>query len=220
MSISSSTSTLLVCSVLVVAPIALVHAQAPKATLHDPVVSTAPVPPTVYVSVFDAYRAAPRERLWPWTQLFAPDGTLVERATRDAGAIEVTVRKPGGEHETHGAGRTVSVAPTPSATQAMDPRAGHEQRGSAPAAVALLEAPPPPGTDLIGIVQTIDRASSSIELKHGPIAKLGMGAMTMWFPVKEAALLGRLAVGERFAFTVEMTDRGVVISDVQKVPEK
>ena len=66
------------------------------------------MPPTVYVSVFDASRAAPRDGLWLWTQLFAPDGTLVDRATRDATAVEVTVRKPAGGHDEHGANLPVT----------------------------------------------------------------------------------------------------------------
>lgn len=214
MSISTSTFSLLVCSVLVVAPIASAHAQTAEATPPDPAISTAPVPPTVYVSVFDTYRAAPRDGLWPWTQLFAPDGTLVDRATRDA-AIEVTVRKPVGGHERHGAGRPVTLASPASAAQAPDAHAGHHE----PATTAPpVDVPVPAGADLVGVVQTIDRASSSVELAHGPIAKLGMGAMTMFFRVRETALLDQLAVGQRYAFTLEVTDRGAVISGVQKAP--
>lgn len=220
MSISRSTSTLLVCSGLLVAPIASAHAQPDAAPSDDPVISTAPVPSTVYVSVFDAYRAAPRDALWPWTRLFAPDGSLVDRATRDAAAVEVTVRKPGGGHEEHGAGRAVKLAPPVSATQAADVHAGHHRPTTTPPAAPSVDGPIPSGADLVGVVQTIDRDSSSLELKHGPIAKLGMGAMTMFFRVRDAALLDQVTVGQRFAFTLEMTDRGVVISGVHRVPER
>lgn len=220
MLISHATSTLLVCSVLLVAPFAPAHAQPGGAPSYDPVISTAPVPPTVYVSVFDAYRAAPRDGLWPWTRLFTPDGILVDRATRDAAAVEVAVRKPVGGHEEHGAARTVKVAPPASATQAADVHAGHHPPTTTPAAVPSVDVPVPAGTDLVGVVQSIDRASSSLELKHGPIAKLGMGAMTMFFRVRDAALLDQVTVGQRLAFTIEMTDRGVVITGVQKVPEQ
>jgi Cu/Ag efflux protein CusF len=219
MSISSSISTLLVCSVPLVAPIAAAHAQTAGATFRDAVVSTAPVPPTVYVSVFDAYRADPRDNLWPWTRLFAADGTLVDRATRDAAAVEVTVRKPVGGHEEHGGGRTVKVAPA-AATQAADVHAGHHQPTTTPPETPSVDEPVPAGADLVGVVQAIDRGASSLELKHGPIAKLGMGAMTMFFRVRDTAFLDQVTVGQRFAFTLEMTDRGVVISGVQKVPEQ
>lgn len=220
MSNSQATSTLLVCSALLVAPIAPAHAQPAGASPGDAVISTAPVPPTVYVSVFDAYRAAPRDGLWPWTQLFAPDGTLVDRATRDAAAVEVTVRKPAGGHDEHGGGRTVKMASPASASQAPDVHAGHHQPTTTPPAAPSVDVPVPSGADLVGVVLTIDRAASSLELKHGPIAKLGMGAMTMFFRVRDTALLDQVTVGQRFAFTLEMTDRGVVISGVQKVPEQ
>lgn len=125
MSISKATLTLVVCSGLLLATIVPAHAQPGGASSADPVISTAPTPPTVYVSVFDAYRAAPRDGLWLWTQLFAPDGSLVDRATRDATAVEVTVRKPVGGHEEHGPGRTVTLAPPASPPQSADVHAGH-----------------------------------------------------------------------------------------------
>lgn len=220
MSISKATLTLVVSSVLFMAPLATARGQSGGASPSDPVISTAPVPPTVYVSVFDGYRAAPRDGLWLWTQLFAPDGSLVDRATRDAAAIEVTVRKPMGGHDEHGGGRPVQLAPPASATQAADTHAGHHQPATTPPATPSVDVPVPAGADLVGVVLTIDRAASSLELKHGPIAKLGMGGMTMPFRVRDAALLDQVTVGQRFAFTLEMTDRGVVISGVHKVPEQ
>lgn len=222
MSNSKATLTLVVCSALFVAPGAPAHAQTGEASPADPVISTVPVPPSVYVSVFDAYRAAPRDGLWLWTQLFAPDGSLVDRATREAAAVEMTVRKPMGGHEghdEHGGGRPVQLAPPASATQAADVHAGHHPPTTPPAAPAV-DVPVPPGADLVGVVLSIDRAASSLELKHGPIAKLGMGAMTMPFRVRDAALLDQVTVGQRFAFTLEMTDRGVVIGGVHQVPEQ
>jgi Cu/Ag efflux protein CusF len=38
-------------------------------------------------------------------------------------------------------------------------------------------------------VRKIDAATGKITLKHGPIANLGMSAMTMAFPVKDPAML-------------------------------
>jgi Copper binding periplasmic protein CusF len=38
--------------------------------------------------------------------------------------------------------------------------------------------------------------------------------------VKDAALLDQVKVGERFAFSIEMTDRGIVITRVQRMPGK
>lgn len=175
---------LLLCSLFAPGPPA--NAQSLLTPVTEPSSSTASVPATSYTSVFARYRPAPRERLWPWTQLFTPDGSHADRSTLAAAAIEVTVQKPSGGHESHGGGRPVTVATSP--PTAGDPHAAHRQAAAASTAAASVDVPVPDGSDLVGIVQSIERESSRVELKHGPIAKLGMGGMTMWFRLKDAAL--------------------------------
>lgn len=87
-------------------------------------------------------------------------------------------------------------------------------------AAATVDVPVPDGSDLVGIVQSIERESSRVELTHGPITKLGMGGMTMWFRMKDAALLDQVKVGDRFAFSIEMTDGGIVITRVERMAAK
>lgn len=207
---------LLLCSLL--APEAPANAQGPPTGATEPSSSTASVPVTTYTSVFTSYRPAPRERLWPWTQLFTPDGSHADRTMLEASAVEVTVQKPAGGHESHGSGRAVTVESPP--TIAADPHAAHQQAPATSAAAASVDVPVPDGSDLVGIVQSIERDSSRVELRHGPIAKLGMGGMTMWFRAKDAALLDQVTVGERFAFSIEMTDRGIVITRVERMAAK
>jgi Cu(I)/Ag(I) efflux system protein CusF len=45
------------------------------------------------------------------------------------------------------------------------------------------------GATASGVVRDVDRANSRIKLDHGPIASIGMPAMTMTFKVKNPALL-------------------------------
>ncbi len=207
---------LLFCALL--APDAPANAQGPPTGATEPSSSTASVPATTYTSVFAPYRLAPRERLWPWTQLFTPDGSHADRSTLAAAAEDVTVRKPSGGHEEHGGGRPVTAET--SSTSAADPHAAHRQAPPASTAAASVDITVPDGSDLIGIVQSIERESSRVEITHGPITKLGMGGMTMWFRVKDAALLDEVKVGERFAFSIEMTDRGIVITRVERMAAK
>ena len=207
---------LLLCSLF--APGAPANAQGLPTAATEPSASTASVPATTYTSVFALYRPDPRERLWPWTQLFTPDGSHADRSTLAAAAVDATVRKPSGGHEEHGGGRPVTAET--SSTSAADPHAAHRQAPAALTAAASLDVPVPDGSDLVGIVQSIERDSSRIEITHGPIAKLGMGGMTMWFRAKEAALLDQVRVGERFALSIEMTDRGIVITRVERMAAK
>ena len=48
-----------------------------------------------------------------------------------------------------------------------------------------------------GVVKSVDNASSTVTLAHGPVSSLKWPAMTMGFKVKDAALLKKLAVGQK-----------------------
>lgn len=54
-----------------------------------------------------------------------------------------------------------------------------------------------------GTVKKIDAPTQRIMLAHGPIANIGMGAMTMMFKVKDPALLKPLKEGDKVRFRVE-----------------
>lgn len=71
---------------------------------------------------------------------------------------------------------------------------GHEGHGAmhAPAAAAPLTE---------GVVKKIDQASGKVTLAHGPLN--GMPAMTMAFPLKDAAWIGMLKVGQKIRFAAE-----------------
>ena len=71
-----------------------------------------------------------------------------------------------------------------------------------------------------GEVKAVDKDRQTITLKHGPIlsATVKMSPMTMAFPVKDAAMLKNIKVGDAVKFTVEniMGEATVTVLDPQK----
>lgn len=67
-----------------------------------------------------------------------------------------------------------------------------------------------------GVVQEIDKTGKTITLKHGPITNMHMPAMTMSFGVKDAAMLGKVSVGERVNFTVENVNHAPTVTMIRK----
>ena len=71
-----------------------------------------------------------------------------------------------------------------------------------------------------GEVRKVDKDAKKITLKHGPIKNLDMPAMTMVFQVKDAALLDKLAAGDKIMFTAEQQQGAMVVTGAEKVAPK
>ena len=71
-----------------------------------------------------------------------------------------------------------------------------------------------------GEVRKVDKDAKKITLKHGPIKNLDMPAMTMVFQVKDAALLDKLAAGDKIMFMVEQQQGAMVVTGAEKVMPK
>jgi Cu(I)/Ag(I) efflux system periplasmic protein CusF len=69
-------------------------------------------------------------------------------------------------------------------------------------------------------VRKVDKDAKKVTLKHGPIKNLDMPGMTMVFQVKDAALLDKLAAGDKIMFTAEQQQGAFVITAVEKVVPK
>ena len=67
-----------------------------------------------------------------------------------------------------------------------------------------------------GEVRKVDKDAKKITLKHGPIKNLDMPGMTMVFQVKDAALLDKLAAGDKVMFTAEQQQGAMVMTGVEK----
>lgn len=68
-----------------------------------------------------------------------------------------------------------------------------------------------------GEVKSVDKAKMSITLKHGPVKSetVEMSPMTMSFPVKDAALLARVKVGDKVKFNIENIKNTATVTSLQ-----
>lgn len=66
-----------------------------------------------------------------------------------------------------------------------------------------------------GEVRKVDKEQVKITLRHGPIANLDMGAMTMVFRVKDPAVLDRLKAGDKVRFAAERADGAIVVTQIE-----
>lgn len=66
-----------------------------------------------------------------------------------------------------------------------------------------------------GEVRRIDSAAGSVTLRHGPIANLGMPAMTMTFAVIPRGVLDKLKVGDKVKFVAEDRSGNTVITKIE-----
>ena len=66
-----------------------------------------------------------------------------------------------------------------------------------------------------GEVRKVDMEARKITLKHGPIANLGMPAMSMVFRVKDAAFLEKVKAGDKVQFSADKVDGAITITGIQ-----
>ncbi len=105
--------------------------------------------------------------------------------------------------------------PAPKAADA-DHSAHHPPAASAPAAAT---AAPVPTADMAeGEVRRVDKAGRKITLRHGEIKSLDMPPMTMVFQVTDAALLDKVAAGDKVRFRADQSGGNYRVIDLQRVP--
>jgi len=71
-----------------------------------------------------------------------------------------------------------------------------------------------------GEVLEVDRQARTVLMKHGPIANLGMDAMTMEFVVRDARLLAALKPGDRLRFATVYEGGDYLLTHVEHVKRK
>ncbi len=69
---------------------------------------------------------------------------------------------------------------------------GHANHGADPAALSD------------GVVLSIDMRAGNVTISHGPLANLGMPAMTMGFQIGDPALLERVKPGDKVRFHADI----------------
>jgi len=79
-------------------------------------------------------------------------------------------------------------------------------------------APPASATASVwseGTVRKLDVAAGNVTLAHGPLANLGMPAMTMRFVATPASLLKGVKVGDRVRFVAEERDGKLAVTAIE-----
>ena len=67
-----------------------------------------------------------------------------------------------------------------------------------------------------GTVKKLDKAKGTITIAHGPLANLGMGAMTMSFKVEDATSLDQVKVGDTIDFVADNVGGALTITQLQR----
>src|SRR5918994_5509763 len=66
-----------------------------------------------------------------------------------------------------------------------------------------------------GEIRKVDKDAKKITIKHGPLAKLDMPAMTMVFQVKDAAMLDQVKVGDKVKFDAEKVGAAFTVTRIE-----
>lgn len=128
-------------------------------------------------------------------------------------------------HAGHGSAATAEPkkekAPAVRATPAAARAAGNESAKTGTRIadqVAKAKVPSPDAGGRItatGTVLAVDKANGKVKVTHDPIPQIGWPKMTMYFRVKDPALLDRVTEGPA-QFVLEKSGSGYVISDFRK----
>jgi len=68
-----------------------------------------------------------------------------------------------------------------------------------------------------GEVKRVSKDTKRVTLSHGPLTGLDMPAMTMAFPVKDAAALDKLKPGDKVRFALEKAGEDLVVTRIEPV---
>lgn len=66
-----------------------------------------------------------------------------------------------------------------------------------------------------GEVRKVDKDAKKITIKHGPLQKLDMPAMTMVFQVKDPAMLDQVKAGDRIKFDAEKVGGAFTVTKIE-----
>ena len=105
--------------------------------------------------------------------------------------------------------RSLALAAALAATLLPASAPSHAQASAPAAGDAVL-------TD--GEITRWDPATLRLTLRHGAIANLEMGPMTMVFRVQDASLLGGLRVGDKVRFHAERAGAALQVTHIEKAP--
>ena len=96
-----------------------------------------------------------------------------------------------------------AVAPA----SAQQDHSGHMSAAPAKATAGQL--------DNSGEVKRVNTDTKKITIAHGPLKAFDMPAMTMAFPVKDPAMLGKVKPGDKVRFGLEKAGEDLVITRIE-----
>ena len=67
-----------------------------------------------------------------------------------------------------------------------------------------------------GEVKKVDKSTGKMTIKHGPLANLGMDAMTMVFRVQDKAMLDQVKAGDKISFVAEEPNGQLTVTKLEK----
>src|SRR5512139_2690670 len=91
-------------------------------------------------------------------------------------------------------------------------RAGHDHSRDTMAAAAKGSTS---RVDNFGEVRRVNTETKKITIAHGPLKAFDMPAMTMAFPVKDAAMLAKVKQGDKVRFGLEKAGEDLVITRIE-----
>jgi len=83
--------------------------------------------------------------------------------------------------------------------------------------VAAGEAAPASVVSGTGLVENVKADQGKVKINHEPIAALGWPSMTMYFRVRDKAVLEGIAAGDKVRFDLEKDAKGLAITRIEKV---
>ena len=89
---------------------------------------------------------------------------------------------------------------------------GHHQKKSSTGATQASA-----GAMTDGEVRKVDKDAKKITIKHGPLQKLDMPAMTMVFQVKDPAMLDQVKAGDKIRFDAEKVGAAFTVTKIERL---
>lgn len=102
------------------------------------------------------------------------------------------------------AAASFALSPFASAMAQSHEHGAHAAAGAATTGAAMSD----------GEIRKVDKDTSRLTIKHGPLDNLGMPGMTMLFGVKDAALLDTLKAGDKIKFVAEKIEGRYVVTQL------
>lgn len=164
----------------------------------------------------------PIEQLgWPKMTMFMrmKDANVADQV-KTGDSVEFELEKSGSTYVVSSISRSGSE-PGSNTSPPAAPKKEPAAQASVPAKAAPAAAEKAAGTGAQGIqakgkIVQIDKASAKVKITHEPIEQIGWPKMTMFFKVKEPALLDLIKEGNDTQFTLEKVGSGYVISGFGK----